>query len=34
MGIDNLLRSLRQMVVVRNLSYYKGKKVAIDSYVW
>lgn len=34
MGIDGLLRSLKEVIVNRHLSEYKGKVVAVDAYVW
>jgi exonuclease-1 len=34
MGIDGLLRSLKEVVTNRHLSEYKGKVVAVDAYVW
>ena len=34
MGISNLLKILESIQTSRHLSYYKGKKVAVDGYCW
>ena len=34
MGINNLLKILESIQTSRHLSYYKGKKVAVDGYCW
>ena len=34
MGISNLLKILESIQTSRHLSYYKGKRVAVDGYCW
>ena len=34
MGLSNLLKILESIQTSRHLSYYKGKKVAVDGYCW
>jgi exonuclease-1 len=34
MGIENLLRVLSSITVSRNITDYKGKRIAIDAYCW
>lgn len=34
MGIEGLLRSLKEVTVHRHLREYKGKTIAVDTYVW
>ena len=34
MGISNLLKILESIQTSRHLSYYKGKRIAVDGYCW
>lgn len=34
MGIEGLLRSLKEVTIKKHLREYKGKTVGIDTYVW
>jgi exonuclease-1 len=34
MGIENLLRVLNSITISKNISDYKGKRIAIDAYCW
>ena len=34
MGIDGLLKNLKQAMKEKNLKDYKGKTAAVDTYAW
>ena len=34
MGIQGLLPALQEITKARHISHFKGKKAAVDAYVW
>jgi hypothetical protein len=34
MGIEGLLRNLKDVIKIKHLTEYKGQTIGIDTYVW